>query len=79
MALYDDPVWKVGQPLTPSHLKVLRALAATGSRKVAAAQLGLSPFTVRAHLNEAYRRLGVDDCISAFRVMGWLTVPAGGR
>ena len=59
-------------PLTPRQYQVLRALAETGSMKGAAGVTGLSPNTVKAHVRDAYLRLGVHSRIDAYRAMGWL-------
>jgi DNA-binding CsgD family transcriptional regulator len=53
---------------TPRQLEVLRARCDTGSRKEAAAVLGISPETVRWHLARLYERCGcVDDAQAAFQ------------
>ena len=52
---------------TPRQLEVLRARCGTGSRKAAAAALGISPETVRWHLARLFERCGcVDDAQAAF-------------
>ena len=53
---------------TPRQLEVLRARCETGSRKEAAAVLGISPETVRWHLSRLFVRCGcVDDAQAAYR------------
>ena len=53
---------------TPRQLEVLRARCETGSRKEAAALLGISPETVRWHLARLFERCGcVDDAQAAYR------------
>jgi DNA-binding CsgD family transcriptional regulator len=60
---------------TPRQLEVLRARCETGSRKEAAALLGISPETVRWHLTRLFERCGcVDDAQAAYRHHGELPV-----
>lgn len=66
---------EAGKPLTPSQLEALRTYAEAGDQRVAAASLGISISTLRAHMHQAYRRLDVNGSIEAFHVLGWLTVP----
>jgi DNA-binding CsgD family transcriptional regulator len=47
------------EPLTARELQVVRAFLETGSQKAAAAKLGLSWMTVRAHLASARAKRGV--------------------
>lgn len=62
-------------PLTPRQLEMVRALAAGKHYKEIAGELGLSASTIRSHLHEAYRRLGVADRAQAVLVSaerGWI-------
>jgi DNA-binding NarL/FixJ family response regulator len=53
---------------TARQLEVLRARCETGSRKEAAARLGISAETVRWHLARLFERCGcVDDAQAAYR------------
>jgi DNA-binding NarL/FixJ family response regulator len=47
--------------LTPREVEVLRALATNASNGAIAAQLGISPKTLRNHISNTYRKLGVFD------------------
>jgi len=59
---------KVSLPdLTPREGEVLRWLAQGLSNKAIAARLGLSPDTVKDHLENVYRKLEVRDRVSALR------------
>ena len=56
---------------TLRQLEVLRARCETGSRKEAAALLGISPETVRWHLARLFERCGcVDEAQAAYRHHG---------
>jgi putative nucleotidyltransferase with HDIG domain len=62
-------------PLSSRELDVLRQLAEGKVYKQIAQDLGLSPSTVRSHLNRAYRRMGVADRTQAVLLaseQGWL-------
>ena len=53
---------------TPRQLEVLRARCETGSRKEAAAVLGIRPETVRCHLSRLFDRCRcVDGAQAAYR------------
>ena len=52
--------------------------ATEGSRKDAAAMMGVTPNTARHYMTGAFAKLGVEDLAGAFRAMGWLKpVPYG--
>ncbi|HKW77888.1 MAG TPA: response regulator transcription factor [Candidatus Limnocylindria bacterium] len=53
------------EPLTARELEVLRALAAGASTNVAAAQLGISPATLRAHVQAILRKLDAHSRLEA--------------
>lgn len=55
--------------LTPRESAVLEALALGNSAQVVAADLGLSPVTVRRHAASAARRLGVRDRAAAIGLL----------
>ena len=62
-------------PLSERELEVLRRLAGGRVPKQIAADLGLSPSTIRNHLHRIYRRLGAADRTQAVliaREHGWL-------
>ena len=52
--------------------QVLTLYRELGSYKAIAHYLGLSPQTVHNHFHEAFRKLGVNGAIEAYRVLGWL-------
>jgi putative nucleotidyltransferase with HDIG domain len=63
-------------PLTTRQTAVLRLLAHGKRYKQIAAELGLSPSTIRSHLHSAYRRLGVSDRAQAVLLAterGWIS------
>lgn len=55
--------YRVG--ITPRQLQVLRARFRHGSRKEAAAALGISDMTARGHINRLCQRLGVANAEEA--------------
>jgi DNA-binding NarL/FixJ family response regulator len=55
-------------PLSPRELEVLRLVAAGFSNKEVAAHLYLSVATVKTHLDDVYRKLGVSDRAHAVAV-----------
>jgi DNA-binding CsgD family transcriptional regulator len=61
-----------GLPLSPTEHEVLYQRAMTGSRKDAAAAVGLSPRSVHHHIASAYAKLGVEDLVAAFSKLDWL-------
>lgn len=64
--------------LTRKQLQVLARLAAGGSNKQIAKDLGLSPNTVKAHVSEILRRLAVTSRAQAIAIMRepWARDPA---
>ena len=69
---------KVSLPdLTPREGEVLRWLAQGLSNKAIAARLGLSPDTVKDHLENVYRKLEVRDRVSALRKAAELGLEIG--
>ena len=61
--------------LTPKERMVLAHMAKTGDTAIeTAAALGLSEQTVKNHLTNAYRQLGVHNLTGAFIALGWLKV-----
>jgi DNA-binding CsgD family transcriptional regulator len=61
--------------LTARQFECLRLYALQDSQREVARELGLSPITVKKHVNAAYAVLGVSNAIEAFRALGWLRVP----
>lgn len=61
--------------ITRSEFVALRAYALTGSQKLAADQIGISYQTLKNQLANAYEKLNVNDAISAYVKLGWLSVP----
>jgi DNA-binding NarL/FixJ family response regulator len=62
MADLLSPDWRMPSPapfLTPAHIRVLSAVAETGSLGRAAALLRMTPAGVASHMSEIYRRTGV--------------------
>ena len=62
-------------PLTRRQLQMLRMLAQGRRYKQIGEQLGISPSTVRSHLHDTYRRLGVADRAQAVLLAarrGWI-------
>jgi DNA-binding NarL/FixJ family response regulator len=68
------PSQNITEP-TRREAQILATWAACGSLKEAAARLGIADLTARQMMTILYRRLGVEDGISAMRVLGWLRVP----
>ena len=64
--------------LTHREREVLAYLAHGLTGEQAAARLEIAPSTVKNHTRSAFRRLGVVNKVSAFRVLGWLTPPRVG-
>lgn len=71
LPLHPEP-HRLGMPLTRRQQEALRLYAELGQREAVAQRMGLSLCTVMDHLHGAYVRLGVTDCIAAFRALGWL-------
>jgi DNA-binding CsgD family transcriptional regulator len=53
--------------LTPRELEVLALLSGGASTKSIAAQLGISPSTVKRHLTNLYRKLAAANRVDAVR------------
>lgn len=70
----DGPV-----ALTRRQFECLRQYAMLGGMSQVAIVLGVSIQTVKNHLSAAYQSLGVHTAIDAFRLLGWLSVPAALR
>ncbi len=52
------PLPAVSAPLTPREIEVLKAVAEGLSNKAAARRLGISPYTVKFHIESLFRKLG---------------------
>lgn len=63
------------EPLTTAELRALHALARYETATEAARAAGLSPQTLRNQAASAYRKLGVNGRVEAFRKVGWLRPP----
>jgi DNA-binding CsgD family transcriptional regulator len=70
---WDHP--EPGERLTPKEEEAVRSFAQTGAIKLAALEMGITDKTFKNHLTAVYRKLDVDNCIEAFRALGWLTPP----
>lgn len=63
--------------LSPREFEVLRRLVTGATGKAIAAELGISPETVKHHVNRLYAKLGVSDRVSAVqaaRKYGWVVL-----
>lgn len=65
-------------PPSPAQIATLVAYVRTFSQKRAAKERGVAIQTVKNHLEELYRRLGVSSALEAVVVLGWLSVPEDG-
>ena len=63
------------RPLTEKQLQVLRYRAKGLSNDEAATVIGTRPGAVTDRITLAFRKLGVETIIDAFRVIGWLRPP----
>ena len=63
------------EPLTTAELRALYALARYETATEAARAAGLSPQTLRNQAYHAYKKLGVNGRVEAFRKIGWLRPP----
>jgi DNA-binding CsgD family transcriptional regulator len=61
--------------LTPAQRRAVRARAAADSGVEAAAELGISPQTLRNHLSAAMQTAGTCDFLGLLRELEWLRVP----
>ena len=65
-----------GARLTLRELEVLVSLAEGDGAKATAERLCLSTQTIKNHLINAYRKLGVCSLVGAYRKLGWLQTDA---
>ena len=64
-----------GMELSPRELQCL-TLKSTGlGNKEVANHLGIKLQTVKNHLSDSYRKLGVTNIIEALIALGWVTPP----
>ena len=63
---------------TPAQLSVFAIYVRTFSQKRTAYESGLAYQTVKNHMEDLYRRLGVSSAMEAAAVLGWLRAPAEG-
>jgi PAS domain S-box-containing protein len=61
----ESPEGAAAGPLTPRETEVLRLLASGANTKVAAQRLGVSPSTVRNHVQNMFMKLGVHSRLEA--------------
>ena len=61
--------------LTLREWDILVGLAMGQKPRDVAADIGISPQTVKNHLTSIYRKLEVDSLVGAFIALGWLRVP----
>ena len=61
--------------LTRRQAQILWMLAHGTSRKEVAHDLGITINAICAHMDEVFRRLGVNSLIEAMYVVGWVTLP----
>lgn len=62
--------------LTPRQREAVAETIVHGSRKVAAACMGISQTTMRNHLRDAFVKLDAVTIIEAATNLGWINVPA---
>jgi DNA-binding CsgD family transcriptional regulator len=55
--------------LTPREVEVVRVYARTGSAKLVAHELGVSPATVKSHLARARERAGVESSVQLVAIV----------
>lgn len=60
---------------TDRQVEVLASYLAHGRVKDAAAELGISPQTVKNHLSNLYDRLEVGGAVEAALALGWIRLP----
>lgn len=65
LLLADEPGRQLEEPLTARELEVLRLLAAGSSTAAAAGELGISPATLRAHVQAILRKLQAHSRLEA--------------
>ena len=61
--------------LTPRQAQVIHLRAQGLHIKQVAKLLGISDQTVKNHVTDGYRALGVDDIVTAMSCLGWTCVP----
>jgi DNA-binding NarL/FixJ family response regulator len=57
----SGPASRLLAQLTARQVEVLRALATGASQGAIARSLGISPKTLRNHISDTYRKLGIND------------------
>jgi DNA-binding CsgD family transcriptional regulator len=72
MTTAEVPNVEAASALTPSQLYLLRKMATGQTRLQVADEMHISRHTVKNHLMEAFRRLGVSSLVQAFVKLGWL-------
>jgi len=66
----DSP--QLGQPLSPSQLRVAHEVAHGGVNREIASRLFLAPSTIRRHLHDIFVKLGVTTRIGMLDRLGWI-------
>jgi DNA-binding CsgD family transcriptional regulator len=68
-------VGTITPPMTPREAEIAAAYAESWSMKDVAARLDIAPGTVKARLNRARARYGVESIGQLYVALGWLRVP----
>ncbi len=67
-----------GRSLTQRQLEVMWVMSYGTTRAEAASVLGISDNTMRTHIADVFRKLGVASMIEAYRKIGWLRIEQDG-
>lgn len=67
-----------GEPLTRREYETVRLQALGYTMPEIALQWGIRTQTVKNHVVNVHRKLGVNTTVEAFRVLGWLRAPEVG-
>ena len=61
--------------LTEREMECVAGYVEFPLQKELAAQMGVSTSTVKGHLNLARRKIGAQNMVEAYRILGWLRTP----
>lgn len=61
-------------PLTPRELHILVLLTEGQTHDDVAFRMGITPNTVKAHLQNVYHKLGTGSLVATYKRLGWLRV-----